>query len=337
MPTLAVPSEAEWHAIREVHVGGSEIASLFYLWRLADGSQTVLHLFEPQPQGGMLLGCCSPYKTGYRLWQEKAGRLKPDDLVSERIDAGHFLEAGIAEWAKAKWGWDKLRKVRRYITHDHVTGWGCSLDYEINEPGRPPVELKNVDGLVFRDQWVADDNGDILVPPLHINLQLQAQIGVAEADHGWIVACVRGNELMRGRIERHGPTQAKIGEAIAALWKAVAEGREPKDYADYETVAKLQSYETGSQAQSLDLSGDDDFARLVRRYRRWKQHTDRVGKHVDLLKGRVADRIGVATKATTVGLKLSWPLITRPAKEVPARWQDELTYRGGLTISQLKD
>lgn len=335
MPALAFNTEAEWHSIREAHVGGSEIASLFYTWQLPDGSTAVHHLYEPPPENGVLLGCCSPFKTGYRLWTEKSGLVMPDDLDEvERIQAGVHLEPAIAEWAKQKFEWAKLRKVRRYLTHPAIHGWGSSLDYEVNEPGRPPVELKNVDGGSFRRNWTCEGK-DIIGLPLNYVLQVQAQIGVAEADHGWIVACIGGNELRRGRIERHDGTQDKIAEAITAFWLGVENDLEPIAYADYESVAVL--HRQGDKGLPAVAIEDPGFDPLCRRYLRVKRHADFVEKRLSNLKGQIATKLGDATKAASSGHKLSWPAITRIAKAIPARWQEEISYRGALLISANKE
>lgn len=330
MPAITLANDAEWHSVRESHVGGSEVASLFYEWRMPDGSSEVRHLFEPTPDEGQLVGCCSPFKTGHRLWAEKSGRVAPEDLGEvERIQAGIHLEPAIADWAKAKFGW-KLRKVRRYLTHPHIPGWGSSLDYEAQEPGRPPVEIKNVDGGAFRRDWACDGK-DIVGLPLNYALQVQAQIGVAEASHGWVLACIGGNELRRGRVERHEPTQEKLAVAITAFWLAIDNGLEPVAYADYESVAALHRY-ADKAAPAVEIE-DDGFDRLCRQYLRWKRHAERVDSHLTNLKGRVASRIGDATRALSSGHKLTWPVVNTPAKAIPARWQEERTYRGALTVT----
>jgi predicted phage-related endonuclease len=333
MPALAFKSEAEWLTIREAHVGGSEIASLFYTWQGPAGDARVLHLFETPPEGYTLVGCCSPFKTGFRLWMEKAGRVEPDPLDEhERIQAGIFLEPAVAAWAKERWSWTKLRKVRRYLTHAAIPGWGSSLDYELNEDGRPPVELKNVDGGSFRRNWTCEGQ-DIVGLPLNYALQVQAQIGVSGATHGWIVACIGGNQLRRGRIERHEPTQQRIAHAIMAFWHAVHGGQEPTHVADYESVAELHRY--GDKAlPATDLGDDPDFRRDCSRYLRLKAHADKVDVAISNLKGRIAQRLGDATRATSTSYRVSWPVITRAAKQVPARWQEESTYRGALLITE---
>lgn len=334
MGAIAVADEATWLSLREANVGGSEVASLFYRWQHPDGTEAIHHLYDIPPKGSILLGCLSPHKTGYRLWQEKAGRLMPDNLSGvERVQAGTYLEPALAEWAGNKWDW-KLRKVRRYCTHEGVKGWGASLDYEVHEKGLPPVEFKNVDGLMFRDNWVAEGE-EILMPPLHYVLQLQHQIGAVGAERGWIVACVGGNQLLRGSIERHDGTQAKIAEAIEHFWRGVESGVEPSWLADYETVAKEYAYV--EKGLSKDLSGNLELPDLCTEFLDKKKVLAQLELDVDILKGRIATAVGEASKASANGYRISWPVINREEKIVPERVQKALSYRGALTITALKE
>lgn len=337
MPVLKFNSEAEWLAIRESYIGGSDVAALFYEWTTVEGDTLVLHLFEPPPEGAILEGCLCSYKTGYRLWLEKAGKLIPDVAENDRIAAGNHLEPAIAAWAAQKWPEWNIRKVRRYLAHDAVEGWGASLDYELQKGG-VPVEMKNVDGLIFRDQWKGE--GDDLTPPIHINLQLQHQIGCTKADHGFVVAMVGGNKLHRVRIDRHEATQARIAEAVSMFWASVKAGVEPLWLADFDAVKELCAH-GDKKNPPVDMTGDEAAERDARRYMRWKRHLDRVEVQVESLKARIGWRMGEATKAICGPLEIGWVATGRPAKmiyfpEEPV-WQTEKRWRGAFTVKFAKD
>lgn len=333
---IAVKDEAHWHEIRSKHVGGSEIASLFYAWLMPDGSERIQHIFEAAPAGATCLGCLSDYKSGYRLFMEKAGRVESDFVEHERVQAGKHMEPAIAAWAQEKWPDWKLRKVRRYIQHDTVKGWGASLDYEVVEPNKPPVELKNVDWLVFKQQW-SGEGEVIFMPPLHINLQLQTQLGVqSAAEYGWVVASVGGNQLKRGRFQRHAATQDKIAEAVSAFWWHLAKGKDPDpQFADLDTVRALYAQNLhGEEAADLTEHADIDY--WARRFRRWDRHRSKVEKKIEEIKAQIGLRLGNYVKGTTPTFKISWPSIEKPAQMIPARWQEEMTYRGRLFVTPLK-
>jgi predicted phage-related endonuclease len=330
MAHVAVQSEAEWLALRESFVGGSEVASLFYTYRMPDGGAAVRHLYEAPPENSQPLGCLSPYRTGYALWTEKAGLVMPADFSSERIDAGKFLEPALAAWASDKFKL-KLRKVRRYHQHETVEGWGASLDYEVHGIGMPPVEFKNVDRAIFARDWMAEGD-DIIAPPIHINLQLQHQMGACGADHGFIVACIGGNELKLGRIPRHEPTQTRIAEAITAFWAGVKAQVPPILVADYEAVSKAHAF--GDKGAVADLSGVEGFPALCDRYLELKRQADELEVSLETAKGQIAIHLGEATKATAPGVRVSWSVIHRPEKVIPERKQEAKTYRGALIVTK---
>jgi predicted phage-related endonuclease len=332
MSHVAVNNEAEWLSIRESNIGGSEISALFSTW-IVDGVSHVFHAYEAIPENAYYAGSCSPYSNAYKLYLNKAGLLMPEDFGSERMDAGTYLEPAIAEWAKHKWDM-KLRKVRRYHLHPEVKGWGASVDYEVHGPGMDPVEIKNVDGLVAMRQWVIEGD-EVVNTPLHITLQLQHYIAARSAARGWIVAAIGGNQLVRGEVKPHAPTIARITEAIEAFWKGVAEQRPPERCAEMDTVA--EEFAFGGSEGVIDLSTAYDLDTLARRYKRTKRHADFIEKHMENLKARIAMRVGGHSKAKLPSFKITWPVIEREEKMIPARLQAAKTYRGGFTITANKE
>lgn len=333
MSHVAINSEAEWLAIRENNIGGSEVSALFSAW-VVDGESRVYHAYEDIPANAYYAGSCSPYSNAYKLFLAKTGRLMPDDFDSERIQAGTYFEPAIADWARTKFGM-KLRKVRRYHLHPEVAGWGASVDYEVHGPGMDPVEIKNVDGLIAKRNWVIEDD-EVLQMPLHITLQLQHYMAARSAQRGWIIAAIGGNQLVRGEVKPHEPTMARIREAVEAFWAAVAENRPPERCAEYEDVAEENSF-GGEGDKVLDLTSDLDIATLARRFKRVQAHEKFIEKHMSNIKGRLAARIGGYSKAKLPGFRVSWPVINREEREIPARIQAAKTYRGGLTLTANKE
>lgn len=315
-------------------VGASEVASLFYAVETEDGQVSYPHMFEPLPSGAAVLGCLSRHTTGYRLWHQKAGNVEPDNLDEvERVQAGQHMEPAIAAWAAEKWPeWaGVLRKVRRYIEHPAITGLGASRDYELHAPGLPPVEIKNVDGLIFRDEWQADGD-EITAPPLDITLQVMHQFASAgaKANHGWIVACVGGNRLLRGRIAAHAPTIARIEEAVTAFWRSIADGAPPDDFADIETVSDL--YLTGEREAPLVLDGDNRFPDLCARYQKLHGICKRADRLRDQVKAQIALKVADATRASGSGYRVTYPIIHRKES---TRTIAAGVYRGAMTIKEI--
>ena len=148
MPFLSIPTDpAEWHTLRARHIGASEVAILF--------------------------GAQPDYMPGLNaLWQIKAGRVPPPQVDNPRTRAVLALEDVITALAVEQNGWEVL--PGQYASRD---GFGATLDRIIAAPGPTDegcegpgvLELKNVDWIAHRRTW-----GD--EPPLHILLQLQAQL-----------------------------------------------------------------------------------------------------------------------------------------------------------------
>lgn len=331
MSHVAINNEAEWLSIREMNIGGSEAAALFSNW-IVDGQSHVYHAYEAIPEAAYYAGSCSPYSNAYKLFLNKTGQIMPEDFSSERMVAGTFLEPAIAEWARAKFGM-KLRKVRRYHLHPEIQGWGASVDYEVHGPGMAPVEIKNVDGIVAKREWVIDGD-EVISTPLHIALQIQHYIAARSAERGWIIANIGGNHLVRGEVKRHEPTIQRLAEAIPAFWAGVNASLPPERCAEFEDVAEEFSFGGGEFA---DLSKNDTAGNLARRLKRIQRHQKFIDKHEGNLKGRLGALIGGASRAQLPGFKVSWPVITREEKMIPARMQEKKIYRGGFTLTANKE
>lgn len=331
--TATLPKDkADWHAKRAQHIGGSEIAALFYLWQLADGRLAYLHMFEVPPTGSTCLGCVSRHTTGYRLYWQKRGILPPEDLDGvERVMLGQELEPAIARASERKWGW-RLENARSYVKHPAVAGMGASRDFQQVAPGYPPVEVKNVDFLIFRDLWQARGD-EIAAPPIDITLQVQHQIACGHSrggvsPHGWVVACVGGNRLYRGRIERHEPTIARIEQAVAAFWRAVESETPPLDVADFDTVAELSLLGAEVRNAPLDLTADNRLPTLCARFLRIQERRKKAEDIEARVKAEIALKLGNAPetiRAKAAGYGITWVYAQRGGKP----------YRGALNIREV--
>lgn len=232
MAIITVRDDAHWHELRAQHIGGSDI--------------------------GSLLGV-SPYKTRWQLYMEKAGKLMAEDLSNNKaVQAGTYLEAGIANWASDIWDM-KLEKVHVYYTVDDVPGMGASLDYAL--PDGSPVEIK----------WSARGHGwlyqqdQIIEAPEYYLLQVQHQIACVGAKHGWLVALI-DNEPRRMFVPRHDGIIAAIREGITQFWADIRDSIEPDpDFSlDGEGIARLLDQ---TPYADVDLSNVDGADALFRKFK----------------------------------------------------------------------
>lgn len=269
-------------------------------------------------ESAALLGV-SPFSTPFTLWHEKAGNIPREDLGdNERVQAGRFLEPAIAAWAGEKWTDWQPRKVERYLEHPTVPQMGASLDFEDahwSGDQAPPIEIKNVDFLVFRDHWNAE--GDVITDaPVHYLLQVQHQLACRPgAPHGWLLACVAGNRLYRMKIERHPGAIARLEAAVAAFWQSVRDNKPPKpDFAaDGGTIAGL--YATGN-GEILDLTDNNRLPDLCAAYTAAKAQ-EKAGKtDADTALAEIKMIVGDAAGALASGYLVK--AVDVAAGEVPA-------------------
>jgi putative phage-type endonuclease len=250
------------------------------------------------------------FSSRWIRWLEKAGRIEPEDLsANENIKRGQHFEPAIAAWAADKWGM-KIRKVRRYIPHPYIKGFGASLDYEMRDGVTMPVEIKS---SWNRDGW--DLEGDtILDAPLKYLLQVQAQMACTGAHLAWLVAEIQG-KLYRMQIERHPETITRIEAEVAAFWLSVEEGREPKP--DFSTdggqIAALMQISSG---KVTDLTQNNHLPELCADYLHMAAQKKEAEGRMEASLAEIRTIVGDAGKAICNGFTISNTMV----KETPVSY-----------------
>jgi putative phage-type endonuclease len=198
----------------------------------------------------------SPFTTLWQVWMEKSGKLPPEDLSGNKsIQAGTFLESGIANWAAHRWDM-KIDKVVDYFTADDCPGMGASLDFQTD--GGHPVEIK---WSAHGDGWEYDGDTITSAPDNYV-LQVLHQMACTGAEYGWLIALIR-NEPRRMKVPRSEEIISKIKSHVAAFWDSVRAGQEPPvDFnKDGEAVVRLLDFVPMS-----DITLGDEHAHLFQKY-----------------------------------------------------------------------
>ncbi len=210
MGALSVRDQTHWHELRSQHIGASDVAALFDM---------------------------SPFTTLWQLWMEKSGNLPPEDLSDNKsVQAGTFLESGIANWAAHRWDM-KIEKVVDYYTADDCPGMGASLDFQTD--GGHPVEIK---WSAHGDGWEYEGDTITCAPDNYV-LQVLHQMACTDAEYGWLIALIR-NEPRRMKVPRSVEIISKIKSHVAKFWDSVRAGEEPPvDFdKDGEAVVRLLDF-----------------------------------------------------------------------------------------------
>lgn len=287
MTLLPIPSEPDaWHALRAQHVGASEVAALFHA--------------QPEYAPGL-----------YALWHAKAGIVPPENVDNPRTQWGLRLEEAIAAGAAERGGWQV--QPGQYASRD---GLGATLDRIIAEPGEEEreagmtgpgvLELKNSDWLSHRRTW-----GD--EPPLHILLQLQAQLLATGFAWGAIAVLVGGNDL---RIHRYRPRpiiQAEIAKRVAAFWASVRAGKRPDADGSASTFRVIRELHPDVDEEPADLSEDNEAPVLASEFLALGKKRKEIEKQEAEVKAQLFAKLGDHRWAKIAGFRLSQAIT--PAKE----------------------
>lgn len=278
-----IQDEAEWLERRRSNVGGSEVAALF----------------NCQPDYAM---------SHFTLWQVKAGRMKEPKVDAERAEWGKRLEAAIADAAAHKAGWTIADAG--YVPHETVEGLACTLDYLIvaGEAGREDpghLEIKNTDWMMHKYQWTEGE------PPLHILLQLQHQLACTGYQWGAVAALVGGNRLEIYRYEARPKVIREIETRVRLFWQAVEHGDEPTIDGTFSSAAAVKELypDLDIDAEALDLTDDDEAARLCALYLEAGGKRREAEKAERLAKSNLVAKLGQAPNAYCNGYTMKCTLV----------------------------
>jgi predicted phage-related endonuclease len=288
MTLIPIPADpAGWHALRARHVGASEVAALF--------------------------GAQPDYAQGrFALWQIKAGRMPPPPVDNPRVRAGLALEDAIAQMAAEQQGWT----LRPGVYASHESGLGATLDRIIEAPaagdagmtGPGVLEVKNVDWLVHKRAWGGE-------PPMHILLQLQAQLLATGYGWGVVAALVGGNDVRVYRYTARPALHIEMARRVADFWRAVRDGAAPNADASDSARRALVATTPDLEDEKLDLTGDDEAAALAVEWLRQAKAVKAAEKLRDAAKHALVQRIGAHSGALGDG----WRVSLVDVAETPAR------------------
>jgi putative phage-type endonuclease len=228
-------TRTEWLALRHGHVSSTESSALF----------------------GM-----SKYQTAYELAVTKKRDTPDDSEYGGRAEWGRALEEVIAKHVSEKHG-IKVRAMNGYASNN---GMGASFDYEIvgtlpmqdspyvklyNEHGPGVLEIKNVDWLIFKNEWTDDE------APAHIEIQVQHQLECCERSWALIAALVGGNRLHIITRLRDEAVGAAIAKKCQKFWTDLNAGKMPPVTLpeDAELIATMYRY--AEPDKLLDVRGKD--------------------------------------------------------------------------------
>lgn len=324
--TIHPKNEEEWLKLRLQDITSSEVAALFGL---------------------------SSYVTEFELFHRKRDAKVVIQEASEWTRWGQRLQDSIAAGVAEDNGWN-IRKMTEYM-RDPELRMGASFDFSIEDsrrfvapvhlpseseakenpdalietaPAKGLLEIKNVFGMIFKDQWLEDEEGNLEAPP-HIELQVQHQLAVSGRSFAYIAALVGGNQIKLIKREPNEKIISAIKEKVAAFWYAVKTNAPPKvDFSqDADFISSLYGY--AEPGKVFDARGNDEFSELCRKHKELGDAAKAAEAAREAIKTRLllevkdAEKVigdGFTISATTVGpadisyrregyrmFRLNWP------------------------------
>lgn len=281
MPIIINPKSKEhWLQLKTEDISSTEISALFGI---------------------------SPYSTPFELWHEKkAGqiiRLEQND----RMTWGKRLEDAIADGISEDLNL-KTRRLKTYHRHDDCKGFGASFDYEIvgdfsesvimkthpHLSGPGILEIKNVDFLVYRDQWEDDE-----APP-HIEAQLQHQLEVTGRSWGIIAPLVAGNDMRYIIRERNTKVGMAMVKRVNEFWKSIENNEPPEPNFEEDANFIISMYGDANQ-WIVDVSEDEVIKPLMEQYWHLSQEAKDKNALKDAAKARILMEVEGNAKKITCG------------------------------------
>lgn len=289
MPQIIEPiSREHWLSLKAQDVSSTEIASLY-----GEG-----------------------YLTEFELYHQKLAGTTVEIEDNERMKWGRRLQdviaAGIAE--DERW---QIKPLTCYARHDTQRGMGASFDYEVIFPDgvKGIMEIKAVDFIVHRDDWI--DDADYKEAPVHIEMQLQQQLEIMRYERGVIAALISGNKPVIITRERDILMGAQICQRIEKFWQDVDSGNAPPiDYnRDTEILKKLFA---NVVPRTEILTGNNRAEHLCGEYQIAQQIESTGKKRKEAAKNELMTLITDAEKAICGLYKISAAVINRAEYFSPA-------------------
>ena len=270
---ISTETDEQWLELRQKDITSTEISSLFG---------------------------CSPYMTPFELWQRKHKNLRLELEPNERMNWGLRLQDAIAVGLKEEHGWE-MRRINQYFRLPEER-LGSSFDYkgaEADDRYAPwfLVEIKNVDGLVFRDSWPGGE------APLHIEIQLQHQLLVSGLTKGYIAALVGGNKMHLIERKADPVVHEQILKRSADFWKSIDDNVEPSPdwVADSDFIMEL--YKRSAPGKSIDAS--PEVMELAVKHRGYLEQEGLSEGFKKGIKAQIVTLIGDAEKVKGPGFTIS--------------------------------
>jgi len=236
----------------------------------------------------------SPYKSALELWHEKKDKALSVIKENERMHWGDILEKsiGLDICDKKNWKCEHMENVI-YLNPKNIY-MGSSFDFFVkdDEKGKGILEIKNVDKYVYYDSWSESE------APLHIEMQLQHQLEVADFDWGCIGALIGGNELKLYFRERDKKVGDKISNKINDFYDTITLDWPPEPDFNKDSDFIISKFSVSNPESKMDYSDDKEFESLCEEYKKISREEKVYADEKKSIKAQILLRMQETEKVT---------------------------------------
>lgn len=295
-------NDTEWHGLRAMDVTSTESSALF----------------------GM-----SPYATAFELWHRKREETQVIIEAAGRMLWGTRLQDVIARGIAEDYG-VKVRRLNAYMRLNDCR-MGASFDFEIvgvvEEYARPGdttlqelyrqhgpgvLEIKNVDSLVFKNDWTAerdDDGRKEYEAPAHIEIQVQHQLHVIGREWSALGVLVGGNQPIVIIRERDDEVGRGIENRVRQFWQSIETNEPPPPVMPDDADFMRKVYSFAEPGKLLDARGDADLLSWCEQYREASDRYKQAEEDKKIAQARIFECLGDHEKALLDGYTISAAMV----------------------------
>lgn len=260
----------------------------------------------------------SKYATALEIALIKSGQIEDAFQENERTRWGTRLEFAIARGMADEFG-VTVEHEPRFATLDDCR-LGASFDFAITginnaecddqrlrimfgKYGRGLMEVKNVDRLIFMNEWMNDE-----APP-HIEIQLQIQMICYGVQWGAITAMVGGNTAHVLVRERDPEVERAVIQKVNKFWYELGRGILPLAIMPEDAPVIRRLYNYAEPDKVLDAQNDADILELCIKYHMAGQSEKKAKDEKDTVRAELLERIKDAERVLVPGFSFSAKMI----------------------------
>jgi len=251
----------------------------------------------------------SKYITEYELYFRKKDGIAINIEPAERMRWGTRLESAIARGVAEDKGWI-VRPMKEYIRLTDLR-MSASFDYCLQSNDGQDfaiLEIKNVDGLIYKNEWIEHEDGTFEAPP-GIELQVQMQMLTSGLSIAYIAALIGGNRVCLIQRERDDAICEKLITACAIFWERIANGIPPPPNFERDADFISSLYQSVEPGTVMDAYGDHEIEMLVKKYKESAELAKQYEAQKQAAKAELLMRVGDHEKVKGDGFSISCGII----------------------------